>query len=106
MEIVGGVSLPDRIQETIQEMRDWVSPVDHQTVLRWVTQLEGVYPVHEPWDTVVSEIEAALALLSPEELETFAVGEENDMMAVIGEKYDLVSAHLFLNEFFEEKFGI
>ena len=59
------------------------------------------YDIPAPWDAVVPEIEAALAKLSPTELEVFAIGEENDMMAVIGEAYDLTTAHIFLNEFFE-----
>jgi hypothetical protein len=59
------------------------------------------YVILEPWDTVAADIEVALTQLTPEELETFAIGEETEMMAVIGEKYDLTTAHVFLNEFFE-----
>jgi hypothetical protein len=62
------------------------------------------FDVPPPWDQVVSEIEEALAKLSPVELETFAIGEENALLAVIGQSYELTTAHVFLSEFFEGGF--
>jgi hypothetical protein len=62
------------------------------------------FHIPAPWDAVVDEIEAALAKLSLQELETFAVGEEDALLAIIGQSYELTTAHVFLTEFFEGGF--
>ena len=59
------------------------------------------YEVPVPYDDYVAWVNSQLRQLSPEELETFAIGEETEALALASAK-GFRTSHTFLNAFFNE----
>lgn len=62
----------------------------------------AVYFVPEGWTGNLDAIEAALAWLTDDDLETFAIGEEREVAAIAEREPALAQAHELLNAFFED----
>lgn len=62
----------------------------------------AVYFVPEGWTENLDAIEATLAGLSADDLQTFAIGEEREAAAIAARDPALAQAHELLNAFFED----
>lgn len=60
------------------------------------------YSVPKEWADKINAASAALATLSPEEFETFCIGEQREADKIAKRNGDLFAAHALLNSFFED----
>jgi hypothetical protein len=66
----------------------------------WIPQKE--YKVPTEWASYLQTAERALATIPPEERSELAIGELDNMVAIVKKSEDLQKTHKFLDAFFED----